>query len=359
MSDRFEDDLMEDLMAEPEGRSHAADEFDDPMDDPLDDPMDDAMDDPLDDPLDDPMGDPLDDPMGGDPMGDPLDDPAGDPMDELEEAVTDALEAEDADEFFGGFRNVLKTVGKVARKVAPIAKMIPIPQAQLIGGAADLIGNVLADEGDEMDAMDELAEFADEEEAFEAFAPAIAGLAIRGALKHQAAHIPRPQRRQLVKTVSAATKHIARKHGPRAVVAVPGIVRAARASVVRRQLSAKHLPHAVRRAARVALRSPRALRKFAKAGARLRTGRMGYRMGGVHRRGRTRYGLRGYTPGGFAPSGYRIDGKPRMGRVPAGGRWSHGGSAYRAGGAPGAYCPNCRRRSFRLRGPVTITIESM
>ena len=47
MSDRYEDDLMEDLMAEPEGRSghSAADPFD-PLDDPLDDPADDPLDDP-------------------------------------------------------------------------------------------------------------------------------------------------------------------------------------------------------------------------------------------------------------------------------------------------------------------------
>ena len=51
----------------------------------------------------------------------------------------------------------------MARKVAPIAKMIPIPQAQLIGGAADMIGNVLADEGDEFDALDAMADYAEEE----------------------------------------------------------------------------------------------------------------------------------------------------------------------------------------------------
>jgi hypothetical protein len=390
MSDRFEDDLMEDLMAEPEGRSHSAAEPFDPLDDPLDDPADDPLDDPADDPLDDPADDPADDPLD-----DPADDPLDDPLDELEEAVTDALEAEDADEFFGGFRNILKTVGKVARKVAPIAKLIPIPQAQLIGGAADLIGNVLADEGDEMDALDELADFADEEDGFDALSPAIAGLAIRGALKHKAAAIPRVHRRQLVKTVSAVTKHIARKLGPQAIVAVPGLVRHAHNVVVRKGLPAKHLPHLVARAARLALRSPRVLRKFASTGARLHTARMGYRAGGVRRPGRIRYGGRrygaggygaggyapggygaggyapggygagGYAPGGYAPGGYGAGGygaggygpggKSRAGGVALGGRVSRGGKVS-LGGA-GAHCPTCRRRIYRLRGPITLTIQ--
>ena len=279
--------------------------------------------------------------------------------------MTDALEAEDADEFWGGFRNVLKKVGKGARAVAKYAKYIPIPQAQLIGGAADLVGKVLADEGDEMDALDELADFADEEDGFDPLAPAIAGVAIRGALKHKAAQIPRVQRRQLVKTVSTVAKHIARKHGPRALVAVPGIVRHAHNVAVRKGLPAKHLPHLVARGARLALRSPRVLRKFASTGARLRTGRMGYRAGGVGRPGRTRYGVSrygaggygvgGYAPGGYGVGGYGAGGKSRAGGVSVGGRVSRGGKVS-LGGA-GAHCPTCQRRIYRLRGPITLTIQ--
>jgi hypothetical protein len=332
MSDRFEDDLMEDLMAEPEGRSghsaadelEAADEFEGADEfDELDelDELEDSAEDSAEDSMESFEGE--------------------DSVDELEEAVTDALEAEDADEFWGGFRKVLKTVGNVARKVGPIAKMLPFPPAQLIGGAADLIGKVLADEGDEMDAMDDLADFADEEEAFDAFAPAIAGLAIRGALKHKAALIPRAQRRQLVKAVSTVTKQIARKHGARAVAAVPGLVRSARNLLVRRQLPVKHLPHLVKRAARLAVRSPRALRKFASVGAKLRTGRAGHRAGALRRPGRSRWGA------GIA--GYSANGKSRA------------ASVSRSGAATGeaGYCPNCRRRTYRLKGPVTLTIQSV
>ena len=201
--------------------------------------------------------------------------------------------------------------------------------------------------------------------------PAIAGLAIRGALKHKTAQIPREQRRQLVKAVSTVTKQIARKHGPRAVVAVPGLVRAAHKLVLRKRLPVGQLSPVVKRAARLALRSPRALRKFATSGGRLRSGRTGYRFGGGV--GRALHGTGGYAPtSGYGPgsgygtgSGYGGGYGQGGGRSPTlglyrGGGLSHGGSPYRQeGGASAARCPNCRRRTYRIRGPVTITIQTL
>jgi hypothetical protein len=58
----------------------------------------------------------------------------------LAEAITEVLEAE-----VGFLDKVAKTVASVARQVAPIATAIPIPQAQIIGGVADLIVNAWAD----------------------------------------------------------------------------------------------------------------------------------------------------------------------------------------------------------------------
>jgi hypothetical protein len=141
MSDRFEDDLMEDLMTEP----HAVDEFDEADEAEEAEAFEDA--DELDeDELDE--GDELEEESYEADAYDSAED--YDAVDELEEAMTDALEAADEDEFWGGFGKILRrvgrTVGSVARRVAPIAKMIPLPQAQLIGRAADLVGNVLADE---------------------------------------------------------------------------------------------------------------------------------------------------------------------------------------------------------------------
>jgi hypothetical protein len=61
----------------------------------------------------------------------------------FEDELLDELEAFTG-EFFGGFKQIAATIGRVARQAAPIATAIPIPQAQLFGDVADLIGDVLA-----------------------------------------------------------------------------------------------------------------------------------------------------------------------------------------------------------------------
>jgi hypothetical protein len=335
---------MEDLMAEPVG--HSADEFDES--------------DGFDEAEDSLEADEFEDEDSLEDMDEFETDESDEGEDELEQAVADALEAEDADEFFGGFRKVLRTVGNVARRVAPIAKLIPIPQAQLIGRAADLIGNVLADEGDEFDALDAVSDYAEDEDGFDALAPVVAGLAIRGALKGKAAALPRAHRRQVVKAVSTATKLIARKHGAHAAVAAPAIVSVARRIATRRGLPAKHLHRVIKRVARIAARSPRALRRLVAAGTQLRAAApSALRRRGV--RGR-RYGYRGgyasggsHVPGGAGKSS--IATRARAGIGARGLRYSGGGVAEE-GGATGAVCPHCRRRTLRLRGPVTISIYS-
>jgi hypothetical protein len=217
--------------------------------------------------------------------------------------------------------------------VAPIAKLIPIPQAQLIGRAADIVGKVMADEGDEMDGFDDLADFADDEEAIDALAPAIAGVAIKSALKHQTAALPRTQRRALVKTVTAATKHLVRKHGPRAVQAMPAIINHAKKVVARKGLPARHLPKVVAQTTKVAARSPRVLRKLAHTTNRMRIGR-----------GRRRH--------------HRGMGRNRM-RSHGASMMSHGSLRRTGLRASGAVCPGCgRRRTMRLHGPIHLTITS-
>lgn len=355
MSDRFEDDLMEDLMTEPQASGHAADEFDEAEAYEEAEAFEEA--DEFDEAEELDEADEFEEAEGFEAAEayDAADE--SDAADELEEAMTDALEAESEDEFFGGFGKVLRrvgrTVGSVARRVAPIAKMIPIPQAQLIGRAADLIGNVLADEGDEFDSLEALADFAEEEDGFDALAPVVAGLAIRGALKHKAAHLPREHRRQLVKTVAAATKHIARRHGAAATIAAPAIVRAARRIVLRKRLPVSELPRVVRGVARVALRSPRTLRKFVRVGTRLRALAPGHHRHhrGVRRLHRTRRHF-----GGLAPAGTRIGvSAAPVGRVGGPVRISAGRGGYRT---LGGGCPTCQGRAYRLRGPVTVTIQS-
>jgi len=334
MSDRLEDDLMEDLMAEPEGRSHAMDEFDEAEGADEFDELDEAED------------------LAEDESG----------MDELEEAVAEALDSEDFDEFWGKIGGFLKKaargVGSVARVVAPIANMIPIPQAQMIGKVAGVLGDVLADEGDEMDALEDLADLGDEDEAaVHVAAPVIAGLAIRQGLKHHATRIAPVQKRQLVRAVTIAARQISRAHGPRAVVAVPGIVRHARAIAVRRGLPASALPHLVKRVAAKAVRSPVALRKLHRTAVQLRGGairRRGLRgAGGMHVGSYRSAGSHGGT---MSMGGHRGGGTYRSSGVLRGG----GGMARSGGGVAGAVCPGCgRRRSWRLDGPVRLTIESV
>jgi hypothetical protein len=349
MSDRLEDDLMDDLMAEPEGRSHAMDDFDEAEGADEFDELDEAE--------------------------DLADDESG--MDELEEAVAEALDSEDFDEFWGKIGGFLKKaargVGSVARVVAPIANMIPIPQAQMIGKVAGVLGDVLADEGDEMDALEDLADLGDEDEAaVHVAAPVIAGLAIRQGLKHHAARIAPAQKRQLVHAVTAATRQISRAHGPHAVVAIPGIVRHARTFAVRRGMPASALPGLVKRVTAKAVRSPVALRKLHRTAVQLRGSGSGVRRrgmrwggsyapgqaGGIARSGRYRHGgmqWGGYEPGGApAAVGHRGRGLYRSSGAPRSSTMAQGG------GMPGAVCPGCgRRRSWRMEGPIRLTIDSV
>ncbi|HLY04611.1 MAG TPA: hypothetical protein VKR31_02580 [Rhizomicrobium sp.] len=333
MSDRFEEELMEDLGSEPEARSQAMDGLDelDEVDEI------DALDE-----LDE--ADELEAVDEWDEMAevDALEADAAE--DEFEEAMTDALEAADTDEFFGKIGGFLKKigrgVGKVARVVAPIASAIPIPQAQLIGRAAGLVGNVLADEGDELDAFDDLADYAEEEDAIDALAPAIATVAIRAGLKEKTAQLPRAHRRQLVKTVTAATRHLVRKHGPKAINAVPVIAAQAHRLAARKRLPTKYLPKVVSRTAKAAVKSPRVLRSMVSAGTKMRAAHFGHR----HRSRGSRHGLASYRS------------RSRGGIGSAGGGLSR---SYRSGtGATPSVCANCgTSRSWRLNGPVRITVE--
>lgn len=347
MSDRFDEDLLDEMAEEPEGKGgHSAfDELEGADEFEASDEFDEADEADEFDEFDGPAEleaadefDELDEP------GDAFE--AEESADELEEGVTDALEAADADEFWGGLGRALKkvgrTIGKGARWVAPIAKMIPIPQAQLIGRAADIVGKVMADEGDEMDAFDDLADYADDEDALDALAPAIAGVAIRSALKHRTAALPRPQRRQLVKTVTAATKHLVRKHGPRAVQAMPAIISHARKVVARRRLPARHLPRVIAQTTRVAARSPRVLRKLAQT-----TNRIRMRHGRRHHRGLAR---------GVGRTRFRGHG---MGMGTGMSHGSHGSMRRIGVSGSAATCPSCgRRRTMRLHGPIHLTITS-
>jgi hypothetical protein len=238
-------------------------------------------------------------------------------FDALEDALADALAEEDTDEFFRRLGRIARSVGRrvgqvargvgrgigsVARVVAPIASMIPLPQAQLIGRIANVAGRLLADEADEFEALEDLFDLAETEDAIDAAAPFVSAVALRTAMPN-ISRLPRQTRRQLVSSVSQATRTLARRQGPAAARAVPRIVRGVSRTVAQRGLPARSVAPAVRRAAARVAQSPRTVRRLARP---LTT--------------RSRPGRRSMS-----------------------------------GGRP---CPTCgRSHSYRLRGPVTIRIQ--
>jgi len=238
-------------------------------------------------------------------------------FDALEDALADALAEEDTDEFFRRLGRIARSVGRrvgqvargvgrgigsVARVVAPIARMIPLPQAQLIGRIANVAGRLLADEADEFEALEDLFDLAETEDAIDAAAPFVSAVALRTAMPN-ISRLPRQTRRQLVSSVSQATRTLAHRQGPAAARAVPRIVRGVSRTVAQRGLPARSVAPAVRRAAARVAQSPRTVRRLARP---LTT-------------------------------------------------TSRPGSRSMSGGRP---CPTCgRSHSYRLRGPVTIRIQ--
>jgi hypothetical protein len=238
-------------------------------------------------------------------------------FDALEDALADALAEEDTDEFFRRLGRIARNVGRrvgqvagrvgrgigsVARVVGPIASMIPIPQAQLIGRIANVAGRLLADEADEFEALEDLFDLAETEDAIDAAAPFVSAVALRTAMPN-ISRLPRQTRRQLVSSVSQATRTLARRQGPAAARAVPRIVRGVSRTVAQRGLPARSVAPAVRRAAARVAQSPSTVRRLARP---LTT-------------------------------------------------TSRHGSRSMSGGRP---CPTCgRSHSYRLRGPVTIRIQ--
>lgn len=138
---------------------------------------------------------------------------------------------------------------------------------------------------------------ADEEDSIDAAAPVIAGLTIRRTVPG-VSRMSRPARRRLVRSVTQATRTIARRQGPQAARAVPSVVRAVQRGVRQRRIPAQAAPRAIQRTAQRVARSPQAVRRLSRA-------------------------------------------------VPVVGRRS-----------TGVTCPSCRRRRrFTLRAPVTISIQ--
>jgi hypothetical protein len=247
-------------------------------------------------------------------------------VDAMEDAVADALDAGDTDEFFRRLRRIASTVGRgigsAARVIGPIASMIPIPQAQMIGRLANVAGRLLADGADEFEAIDELVDGLDED-SIDAAAPVLAGMMIRRALP-SVARAARPIRRQAVRAVSGAVRQAVRSQGAPAARAVARAVRATRRIAAARRLPPRAIARVAARAAQQVARRPQVARRLSRP---------------------------------LVPAARRATPRGQAARVVA---RTVTPLARRLGGAAGGMggvCARCGGRHIRIRGPVTISIR--
>jgi hypothetical protein len=204
-----------------------------------------------------------------------------DDYDAMEDLMADALASEDTDEFLRRLRSVAQRVGRAARSVgqrvgqagrliAPVARLIPHPAAQAVARVAGIAGRLLADGADELEAFDELVDLAEEEDLFDAAAPTMASLAIHGTMPQQAARLPQPARRQLVRATTQTARTLARQQGPQAVRALPAVVQTAQQTARRQGLSPRVLPSLIRRLGLRIGRNPHLIRRLLRSNPALR-----------------------------------------------------------------------------------------
>lgn len=213
------------------------------------------------------------------------DDFMDDGMDELEDAVADALYADDTDEFFKklfrGIKKVAKRVGKGVKRVAgrvgrvaagPIGKIvgrvagaIPLPFTQAIARGLPLLAKLKNLRADELEALDEFAdEVADGLIEEDAAIPIVAGLAARSLLRGNAKRLTRQARKNTVRALSSAAKVLVKRKGPKAIRALPRIVRMVRKKVTSNGLPVRGAAKAVAKTAGKVSKSTNAIRRLAR-----------------------------------------------------------------------------------------------
>jgi hypothetical protein len=190
---------------------------------------------------------------------------------EAEEFIGNALGgllgAESEDEFLGklwsGVKNIVKkaapVVGSIARSAAPILSAIPIPQAQLAGKVAGLLGNLRAEGASVEDAFEVVAEVAARDRRA---LPVVAGLAARSLVKNRGAMMPPAQRKQIAKTMTHAAKTLVANGGTPAIRALHKITRSVKRTAGARGTSAALQPRVVARTAAKVAQNPQLLRRL-------------------------------------------------------------------------------------------------
>jgi len=160
--------------------------------------------------------------------------------------LSNALGAEDEDEFLGklfkGIKAVAKkvapVVGKIARAAAPVLSAIPHPYAQIGSKVANVLGKLKAEGATTEDALEAVAEIAVRDRRA---VPVVAGLAARTLVKNRGAAMSPAQRRGAINNATRAAKTLISRGGPQAIRALPRVAKS-----VRRATAAKGTPPAVR-----------------------------------------------------------------------------------------------------------------
>jgi hypothetical protein len=215
----------------------------------------------------------------------------------LEDAMADALEAYDTDEFLGralgGISQVAglisrgagaaeratRTVNRVAhraRRAAGQAQRVAGRVGRIAGRAArarsplgylmQRFGQYLNEGFDEFEALEDLADTFAEEELDE-FLPVLAGLAARAlarpSVRRAAGQLTRPLRRRLVRGATQATQALLRRRGSQALRALPRIAQSVARISARRRLQPGALPAAFRQIAAQVAAHPQLARRLA------------------------------------------------------------------------------------------------
>ena len=249
----------------------------------------------------------------------------GEGFEEFEDEMAYALGAEDTDEFFRRLRRIARriapVIGRVARVAAPILSRIPHPYAQIAGRVAGVAGRLLPQaEDDALDAFAELAVVSPRA------IPLVAGITARRIVGRRGAMMSPTARRAVVRTVGRAARTLVRRGGPRAIRALPRIARTVRRTAIARRTPTAARPQVVRRTAARVAATPRLRRRLSRP----------------------------------LPRGQRIARTAaRVARTPMRGmpgrRMGYPGRVYGPRGA----VPWYGGRTFRLRGPVEVTVRAL
>ncbi len=200
--------------------------------------------------------------------------------DAFDDAMAYSLAAEDEDEFFGklfrGIKKVAKKVrrvvkkaapivGRVARIAGPILSKIPHPYAQLGAKAAKLLGRLRAEGASEEEAMEAFAELAVRDRRA---LPIVAAIGARTILKGRGKQMPLAARKRAIKDVKTAAKILIAKRGPKAVRALPKIVRSVKRTAAIKSTPTTMRTKVVKNTAKKVAASPSLTRKLAKPKAK-------------------------------------------------------------------------------------------